>query len=90
MTPHDMARRIIVEVARRLYGVDEPVIQDLESHSAMKITDDLSPDEAARVAASALMQMLAFPALDADQADDTAAEAEAAAADEQADKHWNE
>lgn len=62
MTPNGMARAIILDLASRLYGAEDPALKDLELKVQEKIADDVAPEDACSLAVTALMQMLAFPA----------------------------
>lgn len=62
MTGNEMARAIVVEVATRLYGAEDPALEDLARKVQAKLADDLDPKSACSIAVTALMQMLAFPA----------------------------
>ena len=62
MTANEMARAIVVEVATRLYGAEDPALEDLARKVEAKLPDDIDPKAACSMAVTALMQMLEFPA----------------------------
>lgn len=66
-SPNAMARAIIVEVAARLYGGEDPAITDLAEKVQQRIPDGMAREDALAISVAALMQMLAFPAPGAEE-----------------------